>query len=83
MTFRNKLISYGEELLAPRPTPQVGELFTVGCLRLLIQYILSYPPYLVAVSSIRNRRMRHGVVTRDPLNTETYIRNFRNLIVKS
>jgi hypothetical protein len=41
---------------------------TVGCPRLLIQYIRSYPPYLEAVSSIRNPRTRHVVVTVDPLN---------------
>ena len=36
---------YGEELLAPRPTPQAGGPPLVGCPRLLIQYIRSYPPY--------------------------------------
>jgi hypothetical protein len=35
--------------------------------RLLIQYIRSYPPYLEAVSSIRNLRTRHAVVTRHPV----------------
>jgi hypothetical protein len=33
-----------------------------------IQYILRYPPYLEAVSSLGNLRTRHAVVTRDPLN---------------
>jgi hypothetical protein len=41
---------------------------TVGCPRLLIQHIRSYPPYLEAVSSIRNLRTRRAVVTVDPLN---------------
>jgi hypothetical protein len=49
--------------------PQAGEPPTVGCPRLLIQYIRSYPPYLEAVSSIRNPRTRHAVVTVDPLDT--------------
>jgi hypothetical protein len=40
----------------------------VGCPRLLIQYIRSYPPYLEGISSIRNLRTRHAVVTRDPPN---------------
>jgi hypothetical protein len=31
----------------------------------LIQYIRSYPPYLEAVSSIRNLRTRQALVTRD------------------
>jgi hypothetical protein len=35
-----------------------------------MQYIHSYPPYLEAFSSIRNLRMHHAVVTRDPLNME-------------
>jgi hypothetical protein len=52
------------------PNPQVGGTPLVGCPRLLIQYIRSYPKYLEAVSSIRNRRTRHAVVTRDPPNTE-------------
>jgi hypothetical protein len=42
----------------------------IGSLRLLIQYIRSYPPYLEAVSSIRNLRTRHAVMTRDPPNME-------------
>jgi hypothetical protein len=65
MNFRNKLIFYGE-LLAPRPTPKAGGSPLVGCPRLLIQYIRRYPPYLEAVSSIRNLRTHHVVVTRDP-----------------
>jgi len=43
-TFQNKIHLYGE-LLAPRPAPQAGEPTPVGCPRLLIQYIRSYPPY--------------------------------------
>jgi len=37
--FRNKASFYGEELLAPRPTPQAGGPPLIGCPRLLIQYI--------------------------------------------
>jgi hypothetical protein len=54
-------------LLAP-PKPQAEESPPVGCLTLPTQYIRSYPPYLKAVSSIRNPRTRHAVVTVDPLN---------------
>jgi len=43
--FNSKTLFYVEELLAPRPTPQVEGLPLVGRPRLLIQYIRSYPPY--------------------------------------
>jgi hypothetical protein len=57
-------------VVSPPPNPQVGGPPTVGCPRLLIQYIHTYPPYLEAVSSIRNPRTCHAVVTVDPLNME-------------
>jgi len=41
----NIISFYGEELLAPCPTPKL----LVGCPRLLIQYTHSYPPYLETV----------------------------------
>jgi hypothetical protein len=66
VNFRNNFIFYGEELLAPRPTPSARGPPLVGCSRLLIQYIRSYPPYLEAVPSIRNLRTRNAVATRDP-----------------
>jgi hypothetical protein len=47
--FRNVVIFYGEELLAPCPTPQAGGPPLVGCPLLLIQCIRSYPPYPEAV----------------------------------
>jgi hypothetical protein len=50
------------------PNPQAGGTPLVGCTRLLIQYVHSYPPYLEGVSSIRNLRRRHAMVTRDPPN---------------
>jgi hypothetical protein len=55
-------------LLSPMPNPQAGGPPLVGCPRLLIQYIRSYPTYLGAVSFIRILRTRHAVVTRDPPN---------------
>jgi hypothetical protein len=36
--------------------------------RLLIQYIRSYPPYLETISSIRNLRTCHAVVTREDID---------------
>jgi hypothetical protein len=55
-------------VVSPPPNPQAGGPPTVGCPRLLIQYIRSYSPYLEAVSFIRNPRTRHAVVTVDQLN---------------
>jgi hypothetical protein len=50
------------------PNPKSGGPPLVGCSRLLIQYIRSYPPYLEAVSSVQNLRTRNAVVIWDPLN---------------
>jgi hypothetical protein len=63
--------------------PQAGGLPLVGCLRLLIQYIHSYPPYLEAVSSICNLRTRHAMVT-DLLNVFFHLlsKNVKNLNLK-
>jgi hypothetical protein len=58
-------------VVSPTPYPQAGGPPLVGCPRLLIQYIHSFPPYLEGVSSIRNLRTRHAVVTRDPPNPIT------------
>jgi hypothetical protein len=41
-----------------------GSTTSVDCPRLLMQRIRRYPPYLQAVSSIRNLRTRHAVLTR-------------------
>jgi hypothetical protein len=54
----------------------------VGCPRLLIQYIRSYPPCPEAVSSIRNLMTRHAVVTRDPLN-RVYVKQFNRHVMKT
>jgi len=45
------------------PNSQGGGQSLVGCPRLLIQCIRSYPPYLEAVPSISNPRTPHAVVT--------------------
>jgi hypothetical protein len=52
----------------PHAQPPSWRTTPVGCPRLLIQYIRSCPPKLEGVSSIRNLRTRHAVVTRDPHN---------------
>jgi hypothetical protein len=46
--FVTWFIFYGEELSAPRQIPKAGGPPLVGCSRLLIQYIRSYPLYLHA-----------------------------------
>jgi hypothetical protein len=56
------------EVVSPMPNPQVWGPPLVGCRRLLIQYIRSFPTYLEGVCSIRNLRTPHAVVTRDPPN---------------
>jgi hypothetical protein len=55
-------------VLFPMLNPQDGSPTFVGYPRLFIQYIRSYPPYLVAVDSIGNLGTRHAVVTNDTLN---------------
>jgi hypothetical protein len=65
-------LSWG--VVSPPPNLQAGGPPLVGCPRLLIQYIHSYPPYLEAFSSIRNLRTCHAVVTRDPLNMEVFMK---------
>jgi hypothetical protein len=66
VTFRHVQVFYGVGLLALSHKPQPGEPPLVSCPRLLVQYIHSYPPYLEAVSSIRNLRTHHVVLTDDP-----------------
>jgi hypothetical protein len=68
VVIRNKYWVLRGRVVSPPPNPQAAGPSTVGCPRLLIQYIRSYPPYLEAVSSIHNPRTRHAVVTVDPLN---------------
>jgi hypothetical protein len=46
VNFRNKLIFYGEELLAPRPTPQAGGPPLVGCPLLLNIFAATLPIHI-------------------------------------
>jgi hypothetical protein len=66
--FRNNIIFLRWGVVSPPPNPKSGGPPIVGYSGLLIQYIRRFPPYLEAVSSIRNPRMRHAAVTRDPRN---------------
>jgi hypothetical protein len=63
VTFINKLY-FTVRSSYPSPNPESGGPAPVGSTWLLIQYIRSYPPYLDAISPIRNPRTRHTVVTR-------------------
>jgi hypothetical protein len=67
-------------VVSPTPNPKVWGPPLVGCNRLLIQYIRSYPPYLEGIS-IHNLRTRHAVVIRDPPSRGwfTVLRVFRIL----
>jgi hypothetical protein len=62
--FRNKLIFLRRGVVSTMPKPLAWGTPLVGCPRMLIQFIRSYLPYPEAVSSIRNLRTRHAVVTR-------------------
>jgi hypothetical protein len=59
-------------VVKPTPNPQSGGQPIVGCLRLFIPYIRSFPPHLEGVSSIRNLRTFHAVATREALNMDTF-----------
>ena len=56
--FMNRIFFLRWEVVSSSTNPQAGESLLIGCPRLLIQQIRSYPPYLEAVSPIRNLRMR-------------------------
>jgi hypothetical protein len=63
VTFSNKLFFYAVNICLPPDNTQAGISPTVSCPQLLIQYILSYPSHLEAVSFISSPRTRHSVVT--------------------
>jgi hypothetical protein len=62
---KHQSVSYWR-ILTPKPQAEGPPL--VGCAQLIIQYFHSYALFLEAVSSIRNPRTRHAVLTRDPPN---------------
>jgi hypothetical protein len=62
------------------PDPQAGGPLLVGCLRLLIQYVWYYSPYLEAVSSIYNLRMRHAVHNFVVLDKTVSYYNFKAIL---
>jgi hypothetical protein len=60
--FRNIIIFYGEELLAPRPTPKL-EVHPLSAVRDCLFNIFAATSITGGRSSIRNLRTRHAVVT--------------------
>jgi hypothetical protein len=86
ITFRNELGFLQWGVVSSSPSHQTGGPPVVGCLRPHIQNIRSCPPYLEAVSSIRNLRTRHVMVTGTHLawffsfvSNEIFIRYFDEL----
>jgi hypothetical protein len=61
-TFRNKIYFYGEELLAPRPTPKLED-HPLSAVRDCLFNIFAVTLHIGGRSSIRNLRTRHAVVT--------------------
>jgi hypothetical protein len=59
IVFRNMVISFGEELLAPRPTPKLED-HPLSAVR---DCIFAATLHIGCRSSIRNPRTRHAVVT--------------------
>jgi len=60
--FRNYARFYGEELLAPRPTPSLEDHFLPSVCNCLFN-IFAATLHTGGRSSIRNLRTRHAVVT--------------------
>jgi len=60
--FRNNIRFYGEELLAPRPTPKL-EYHPLSAVRDCLFIIFAATLRIGGRSSIRNLRTRHDVVT--------------------
>jgi hypothetical protein len=60
--FRNKIRFYGEELLAPRPTPKLEDQ-PLSAVRDYLFNILAATLHIGGRHSIRNPRMRHAVLT--------------------
>ena len=60
--IRNMICFYGEELLAPRPTPKL-ERHPLSAVRDCLFNIFSTTLHIGSSSSIRNLRTHHAVVT--------------------
>jgi hypothetical protein len=74
--FHKKLIFYGEELSAPRPTPKL-EGHPLSAVQECLINIFPATLHLESISSIHNLRACHAKVSRDPPNISKY----QNIIV--
>jgi hypothetical protein len=73
LTFRNMPLFYGEGLLDSSPARQTGILPLVGYPLLFYSHL---PPYLEAVSSMRNVRRRHTVVWNNVSGKKLFVFTF-------
>jgi len=71
MCFVTKVFFYGEELLAPRPTPKLEDR-PVSAVRDCLFNVFAATLYIGGRSSIRNPRTRHAVVTGTHLSHGPY-----------
>ena len=79
--FRNNMSFYGEELLAPRPTPKLED-HTLSAIRDCLFNIFAAPFHIGGRSSIRSLRTRHAVVSGNNLsrNIKTYLTKLATLL---
>jgi hypothetical protein len=71
--FRNKLVFYGEELLAPRPTPKLEDHLLSAVRDCLFNIFAATLHTWRVFPPSANLRTCHAVVTRDPPNMDGVI----------
>jgi len=71
-TFDNKILFYGDELLALRPTPTLND-HPLSAVRDCLFNIFAATFHVGGRSSTRNRRMQHAVVAGTHLSRVIYI----------
>jgi hypothetical protein len=72
----NMIRFYGEELLAPRSTPKLED-HLLCAVRNCLFNIFAATLHNGGRSSIRTLRMRHAVVTGEPLNTDVVYKSVK------
>jgi len=75
ITFRNELIFLRCGVVSSSPNPQAGRTTLVGCPRLLIQHIRSYPPYVEAICNPWRRLLQTN-------GTDRYGETIQNMTMK-
>jgi len=79
VTFHKKLF-LRRGIVSFSPNPQAGGPPLLGCSRLIVQYVHSYPPHLQSVSSTRNST-RHAVVKGDRITWGYLPKTHKTLVV--